>query len=61
MLNNRDYTRDGNGVPFGGQGAPRPPVIGSNGKPFGGWVQLNRFIKLWEDNILCYTPSTKTK
>jgi len=32
----RDYTRDGNGVPFGGQGAPRPRPTSPDGTPLGG-------------------------
>jgi hypothetical protein len=30
------YTLDGNGRPFGGQGAPRPRTCGPDGRPFGG-------------------------
>lgn len=40
MLNNRDYTRDENGTPYGGQGAPRPQPTTPDGQPLGGWVRL---------------------
>ena len=42
---NTNYTLDGNGVPFGGQGAPRPRTCGSNGRPFGG-QQMGILIRI---------------